>query len=68
MIHVRQLRVILTLQAADTMVLDFQRTVDHVTNDLDDLREKYLGTDVLKTFRDENGDPKVFRDHINQVS
>ena len=37
-------------------------------NLLDDLWEKYLCTGVLKSFRDENGDLRDFRDYINQVS
>ena len=71
MIHVQQLRVLLnseTLQPTDTMVLDFQRALEHVTNNLDDLREKHLGTAVVKNFRAENGDLRDFRGHINQVS
>ena len=62
--HVQQLREILT-QPTDTMVLDFQRTIiDHVTNNLDDLWEKQGGTDVLKSFRYENDDPRDFRGRL----
>ena len=32
--------------------------IDHVTNNLDYLWDKYLGTDVLKSFRDENDGPR----------
>ena len=66
MIHVQQLHVLLNSDTLDTMMLDFQRALDHVTDNLDELREKYLGTDVWESFRDENGDRMYFRVHINQ--
>ena len=55
-LHIQQLRSYIhheQLQPSDSLVLDFQRALDHLENSLDDLREKYVNTRVVKNFRDD---------------
>ena len=56
-LHIQQLRSYIDnekLQPSDSLVLDFQRALDHLENSLEDLRSKYLNTRVLKNFEDED--------------
>ena len=58
-LHLQQLRNYIdveNLQPTDSLVLDFQRALDHVENSLDDLRRKYLNTPILKNFQDDSID------------
>ena len=55
------------LEAADSLVLEFQRALHHVENNLDDLRDKYMGINIIKEFEDRNGNVRGFRGNINSV-
>jgi len=58
-LHLQQLRNYIDveqLQPSNSLVLDFQRALDYVENNLDDLRRKYIDCRIEKDFHDDNID------------
>ena len=70
-LHIQQLRSYIDsekLQPSDSLVLDFQRALDHLENSLEDLRVKYLNTRVVKNFKDDNtGEVRGFSGSVTSL-
>ena len=69
-LHVQQLRVLVNsevLESSDSLTLEFNKSLSYVENNLDDLREKYLGTDIVKQFEDRDGQVRGFRGEVSAV-
>ena len=69
-LHLQQLHTLVdvdTLEPSDALVLDFDRALKYMENNLNDLKKKYIDKRICKLFTDTDGNDRQYSGTIRSV-